>query len=211
MKGRPLALVPPPPPLPPPELGEGGLKTVTMALTGCEEALTSKVVSTVAVICAELMERIGRLDCVEPRFQRTCEPPDGSEVGRKEPPLIVRVKEGLPAAAELGEMEETVGNGFAAGLTTKVSVLERPLVPVPECGLSVLMKALPGFAMSAAATVAVMVVALTNVEGIVLPFHWTTVLATKPPLLLVTVRVKSLPPATAAEGEIKLMGAPVGF
>jgi len=80
-------------------------------------------------------------------------------------------EDALPAAAEFGEIDEIVGTGLPGGSITKVSVLERPLVPVPECGLRVLTNALPGLAMSAAATVAVMVPAFTYMEGMVLPFH----------------------------------------
>src|SRR5579871_5247345 len=99
--------------------------------------------------------------CVGPRLKRTCEPPEGSEVGIKLEPFTVRVKDGSPAVAALGDMEETAGRGLAAGLTRKVRVLERPFWPVPEKGFSVLTKLVPAFAIRAAETVAVTVDALT--------------------------------------------------
>ncbi len=52
-------------------------------------------------------------------------------------PLTVSVKEAAPAAAEVGVIEVMVGTGLAAGLTRKLTTLERPLVPVPEWGLRV--------------------------------------------------------------------------
>src|ERR1700680_206953 len=91
-KGKPFALVPPPPPV----CEEGGLNTVTVAVTAVLVAFTRRLVSTVAWICVELMLTMGSVLCVGPKFQCTWEPPDGSEVGRKLVPLTVRVKEALP-------------------------------------------------------------------------------------------------------------------
>ncbi len=126
-------------------------------------------------------------------------------------PFTVSVKDGAPAVAEVGDIEVTVGTGLGAGLTRKVRVLERPLLPEPENGLRVLMKTAPGLAISEAATVAVTVVTLTKAVGMVLPFHWTTVCGTNPwPMELRTVSVKAAPPAFASLGARELIGAPVG-
>ena len=135
--------------------------TVTIAETGWVVVLTSRLVSIVAWICEPLMATMGSVDCVGPRFQRTCEPPDGSDVGRKLLPLTVRVNDGLPAAAVFGEIEVMAGTGLPGGLMINVRVFDRPLFPVPEKGFSVLTEAVPGLAISAAATVAVTVTALT--------------------------------------------------
>jgi hypothetical protein len=94
---------------------------------------------------------------------------------------------------------------------TNVRVFDKPLFPAPEKGFRVLTKAVPGLVSSEAETVAVTVVALTYVEGMVFPSHWTTVFVTKPAVGLVTVRVISLLPALAVEGARKEMEAPVGF
>src|SRR6202000_1646765 len=107
---------------------------------------------TVAVICVEVTLRSVRVVWVGPRLKRTCEPPVGSDIGMKLEPVTVMVKEGAPAVAEVGEMEEMTGMGLAAGLMRKVRVLERPLLPAPEKGLSVLTKAVPALAMSVAET-----------------------------------------------------------
>jgi len=168
VKVRPFTLVPPPPefglwtpPLPAGVPAAGGLYTVTMPVTGAAVVLTSRLEAKVAVIWVEVTLRIGSVDCVGPRLKRTCEPPEGSEVGIKFVPVTVIVKEAAPAVAEVGEMAEIVGSGLAAGLMRKVSVLERPLLPAPEKGLRVLTKAVPALAISAALTVAVTLLALT--------------------------------------------------
>ncbi len=170
-------------------------------------AFTSTLESTVAVIWLEVMLRTGKEVCVGPRLKRTCEAWVGSVDARKLEPFTVRVKEAAPAAAEVGVIEVTVGTGLAAGLMRKLTTFERPLVPVPECGLRVWTKAVPGLAMRSAETVAVSVLALTTVVGMVLPFHWTTDLATYPlPVLSEvpdTVSVNPAPPALACEGAMK--------
>src|SRR5271168_4015235 len=106
---------------------------------------------------------IGSVVCVAPEFQRTSEPPDGSEVKIKLLPLTVRVKEALPAAAVVGEREVTAGTGFAGGLMVNEMTLERPFCPAPEKGFSVLTKAVPGLAIMAVVIAAVTVEALTYV------------------------------------------------
>ncbi len=127
-------------------------------------------------------------------------------------PFTVRVKEGAPAVAAVGDIEAMVGTGFAAGLMRKVKVLERSLLPAPEKRLRVLMVIVPGLAMRLASTVAVTVEASTTVVGTVLPFHWTILKASSRNLcwMLVTVRVKAAPPAFALLGARKAMGALVG-
>jgi len=76
-------------------------------------------------------------------------------VGRKLLPLTVNVKEALPAAALVGDIEVTEGTGLGGLLMMKAIELESPLFPVPEAGLRVLTNAVPALAMSDADTVAV--------------------------------------------------------
>jgi hypothetical protein len=102
-------------------------------------------------------------------------------------PVTVRENPALPATAQLGEIADMVGTGFPAGLMVNATGFESPLVPEPECGLSVLTNAVPGLATSDAGTVAVAVVPTTlpllsvsNCVAMVCPFHCTTVLATNP-------------------------------
>src|ERR1700722_15912069 len=106
-----------------------------MPVTGAVVELTSTLEGTVAVICVEVTLRTVSVDCVGPRLKRTCEPPVGSDMRMKLVPVMVMVNEAAPAAAEVGDIEEIVGIGLAAGFTRKVTTLERPLVPVPEWGL----------------------------------------------------------------------------
>src|SRR5580692_2768875 len=101
------------------------------------------------------MLTMGSVLCVGPEFQCTCEPPDGSEVGRKFVPLTVSVKEALPAAALVGDIEVIVGRALPGGLTMNARELESPLFPAPDAGLKVLTNAVPGLATSAAVTVPV--------------------------------------------------------
>jgi hypothetical protein len=65
-------------------------------------------------------------------FQRTCEPPEGSDVRRNFVPVIVRPSAALPAGAVLGLMLVIVGVGLGGGKTSKATGLESPFVPVPE-------------------------------------------------------------------------------
>jgi hypothetical protein len=58
--------------------------------------------------------------------------------------------------------------------------------------------AVPAVAIKLAATVAVTWLALTNVVGSAVPFHWTAALEAKPPPF--TVIVKLGPPAVADDG-----------
>jgi hypothetical protein len=76
----------------------------------------------------------------------------------------------------------------------------------------------PGLAINAGETVAVTVItfpALSRVTtvGMVFPFHWTTVLATKPPPITVKVKPVQLVPVQALiwAGEREVIEAPVLF
>jgi hypothetical protein len=92
---------------------------------------------------------------------------------------------------------------------------ESPLVPAPECGLSVLTNAVPALATSDAGTEALALVPSTlpllsvgNVVVRVCPFHCTTVLATNP--LPLTVSVNCGLPAVTLAGESEVIVPPVG-
>src|SRR5580658_411 len=155
-------------------------------------------------------------------FQRTWEPPVGSDVGIKFVPVIVRVVPALPAAALLGLMLVTVGTGLGTGKTTNATGLESPFVPVPECGWTVCTKSVPGLAIIEAGSVAVtettlpvsfagaQVAAAVVVTTHVLRLFWlkvTTVCTTKP--LPVNVSVTVGPPAVMLAGETNSKNAPV--
>ena len=143
----------------------------------------------------------------------TCDPPEGSDVGRKLLPATVNVNAALPASVQVGEIEETVGNGFPGGLMMNATGFESPFVPAPECGLSVFTKAVPALATSDAGTVAVIPVTLPLVSvvttvAIVWLFHCTTVLATNP--APTTVSVNCALPAVTFAGDSELIVPPVG-
>jgi hypothetical protein len=111
-------------------------------------------------------------------------------------PVMVMVKPEPPAVAEFGETEVTKGKGFCM-----VKVFEDE-VPPPGAGLNTVTVAVPVATMSAAGTVAVREVALTNVVASAVPFHCTTELLTK--FVPVAVSVKPAPPTFAEDGEIKM-------
>jgi hypothetical protein len=154
--------------------------------------------------------------CVPPALHKTCEACVGSELITKFVPVTVRENPEPPATAQIGDREETVGIGFPGGLIMNAMGFESPLVPAPECGLSVLTKAVPGLATRDAGTVAVIPMMLPPLSvcswvAIVPPFHCTTVLATKTvPGAGITVRVKLEFPAVILAGESAAMVAPVG-
>src|SRR5258708_10367663 len=104
-----------------------------------------------------MLATMGSVVCVAV-FQLTWDPPDGSDAGRKFVPTIVMGNEvvTLPATAQLGVILLIVGTGFGGGNTVKLTTLERPLLCEPECGLTVLTKQAPAFAVSAAGTTAVL-------------------------------------------------------
>ena len=152
-------------------------------------------------------------------FQFTVEPPVGSDVGIKVPPVegpeIVSVTPELPGAAEPGAIEETKGRGLGGGLMIKARVFDRPLFWLPECGLRVLILALPGLAISAFGTTALrfMTLEFASRVGVVarlLPFHWATVWVTNGPPNRVIVRSEQLVvQALTMEGEMAVRLAPV--
>src|SRR5216683_4980391 len=151
--------------------------------------------------------------CVPPAPHRTWEACVGSAFIPKLVPVTVRVNAAPPATVQLGDMEDTAGSGFPGGLMMKASGFESPFVPAPECGLSVLTKAVPGLATSEAGTVAVIPITLPPLSvctwvAMVPPFHCTTVLATNTPPT--TVSVNWGLPAVMFAGEREVMVAPVG-
>src|SRR5258708_31413666 len=108
-----------------------------------------------------------------------------------------------------------LGTGFPAGLIRNATEFESPLVPAPECGLSVFTNAVPDLATSDAGTVAVALVprtlpllSVSNVVVSVCPFHCPTVLATHP--LPLTVSLNWRLPAITLSGESAGMGPPQG-
>src|SRR5260370_28771243 len=109
-----------------------------------------------------MLPKMGSVVCVAV-FQLTWDPPDGSDAGRKFVPRIVMGNDELPATAQLGVILLIVGTGFGGGNTVKLTTLERPLFCEPECGLTVLTKKVPAFAVSAAGTTAVMDAEFTKV------------------------------------------------
>jgi hypothetical protein len=159
------------------------------------------------------MPTIANVVCVPPALHLTCEPPEGSDVGRKLLPATVNVNAALPATVQVGDIVDTVGSGFPAGLMMNATGFESPFVPAPEWGLSVFTNAVPGLATSDAGTVAVIPVTLPLVSvvttvAIVWLFHCTTVLATNP--VPTTVNVNCGLPAVTFAGDSELIDPPVG-
>ena len=156
---------------------------------------------------------------VPPILQFTWEACAGSGFARKFVPVnvMLSVSDGEVLAGEVfGLMVVRLGSGFRGGLMMKAMGLERPLFPAPEAGLRVMMVATPGFATSAAGTVAVTVfpraAPVLSVGTFVargLPFHCTTVFRTKPEPWRVSV--KSALPALICEGDRNANAAPVLF
>src|SRR5260370_18409847 len=99
-----------------------------------------------------MLPTIGSVFCVPPVVQCTCEPPEGSDAGRKLLPVTVKVNALPPATAHVGDIDVTVGTGFPGGVMMKGSGLESPFIPAPETGLSVLTKTVPGWPTNAALT-----------------------------------------------------------
>jgi hypothetical protein len=125
-------LVPPPLPALPGMLGtagEGGLYTVTVALP----AAPTLAAGIRAVICVEVIVAAGDVSCIceAPRVQFNVEICVASEVLlRKFVPVTVNARL-LPAVAQAGETEVTVGIGLAGLSMMNVRVFEKPFVPVP--------------------------------------------------------------------------------
>jgi len=158
---------------------------------------------------------VARAVCEPFAFQFTVEPPVGSDEAIKLDPVMLSVTAALPGFAEAGEMELRTGRGFGGGLMMKARVFDRPLFWLPECGLRVLILALPGVAISAFGTTALrfMTLLLASRVGVVarlLPFHWATVLVTKGPPKRVIVRSEQLVvQALTMDGEMAVRLAPV--
>ena len=139
--------------------------------------MASSVAGMVTVIVDEVIAMPEELAVLKfvwvgPMFQLTQEVAPGAHgeafgsaaVGKKLLPLRVSVNDGLCAATCDGVMELSVGIGLGGGFTINAREFERPLVPAPECGLSVFTKEVPGVATSAAGTVAVMPVMLPELS-----------------------------------------------
>jgi hypothetical protein len=114
-------------------------------------------------------------------------------------PVTVKVKAGFPALTLIGDMELTLGVGFAA-VMVKARLFD---TPPPGAGLVTVTWALPGDLMSAALIEALSCVALTKVVLRLLPFHCTVALGTK--FEPFTVRVKLEVPAVALAGNAEVM------
>jgi hypothetical protein len=128
------------------------LVTVTLALP----ALAIRPADTAAVTCVLLTNVVARFD----PFHCTV------ALLRKLAPFTVSVKPAPPALAEFGLRLEIAGVGMLTGNAVEVDVL-------PPAFMTVIL-ALPPVAISAAVTVAVNCVLLTNVVESAVPFHCTT-------------------------------------
>ena len=168
-----IALLPPPLPTLPATFGsgrDGGLDTATVAFPAT--LVSAEGIGT--VIAVEVLP-VGAANCPcePPRVQITVETCCGVVfVGpvRKLVPLIVRERP-LPTVAQVGETEVTVGTGLGGFSMIKVRVLERPLFPVPEAGLMVLMLAVPGLEMSEAGILAVTDVTTLLASRVIVVVH----------------------------------------
>lgn len=143
-----IGLVPPPLPTLPGIFGignEGGLETLTVALP----AKLTLPARTWTVICVEV-EDDGAINwpCDPPRVQITVETCVGSVDPFMKFVPVTASERPLPTVAQVGETAETVGTGLGGLPMMKLMVFERPLLPVPEAGLMVLMVARPGFAIN---------------------------------------------------------------
>src|SRR5215469_6509470 len=116
----------------------------------------------------------------------TCVPPL-FEAGKKSLPITVMVTEALlqlvpQAAAEFGVMLISVGTGFGLPKAKNDFVFDRPLLPVPDCGVRTLIKARFGVATKLPGMVAdsvmlfrkfVHITVFGGTHGLnFLPFHW---------------------------------------
>jgi len=158
-----------------------GLTTVIEAVPG----LAMREADTVAVSC---VEETNVVVSAAP-FQFTI------EAETKFNPLIVNVNCGSPAAAQIGLSELMVGTA------AMVSVTALDVAPHPPT----VIEAVPGVAMSAAGTVAVSCLVVTNVVTSGLPFQYTVSPWMKSLLGPFTVNVKSGPPAAMQVGLIELI------
>ena len=109
-------------------------------------------------------------------------------------PLTVNVNCGPPAVAQVGLVEVIVGDALIVNVTA---------FDVPPQGVTMVIEAVPGVAISEAGTVAVSCVEETNVVVNAVPFHFTVEPETK--LVPFTVNVNCGPPATAQFGLSEVM------
>jgi len=158
-----------------------GLTTVIEAVP----KLAMREADTVAVSC---VEETNVVVSAAP-FQFTI------EAETKFNPLTVNVNCGSPAAAQIGLSELMVGTA------AMVSVAALDVAPHPPT----VIEAVPGVAMSAAGTVAVSCLVVTNVVTSGLPFQYTVSPWMKSLLGPFTVNVKSGPPAAMQVGLIELI------
>ena len=117
-----------------------------------------------------------------------------TEVVTKLLPVTVKVKEGPPPTAAVGESEVKTGTGLFI-----VNVKDVSDVPPPGVGLNIATEAVPGFTRLLLGTTAVTCVALTNVVDNAVPFHSTIEPLTK--LVPFTVKVNVGSPAVAVVGD----------
>src|SRR4026207_778739 len=158
-----------------------GLTTVIEAVPG----LAMREADTVAVSC---VEETNVVVSVAP-FQFTI------EAETKFNPLTVNVNCGSPAAAQIGLSELMVGTAAIVNVTALEVAPHPPTV----------IEAVPGVAMSAAGTVAVSCLVVTNVVPSGAPLQYTVSLWMKSLLGPFTVNVKSGPPAAMQVGLIELI------
>jgi len=158
-----------------------GLTTVIEAVPG----LAMREADTVAVSC---VEETNVVVSAAP-FQFTI------EAETKFNPLTVNVNCGSPAAAQIGLSELMVGTAAIVSGTALEVDAHPPTV----------IEAVPGVAMSAAGTVAVSCLVVTNVVTSGLPFQYTVSPWMKSLLGPFTVNVKSGPPAAMQVGLIELI------
>jgi hypothetical protein len=162
-----------------------GLPPVLVTVMPALPPLAIRLAETAAVNCVELTNVV----VSAAPFQFTTAPL------RKLVPFTVSVKASPPAGVEAGLRLVIAGVGMVMEKLVAVDVLP------PEFATVTL--ALPPLAISAAVTVAVTCVLLTNVVGSAVPFHCTV--APERKLAPLTVRVKSDPPAFADAGLRPLM------
>lgn len=165
-----------------------GLDVATEALSAFEMSLPG----TMAVSCVELTKVVVSAN----PFHSTIVP------GTKLVPVRVSVKAAPPPITEDGDSDPSVGTG---SLIVNVNV---PEVPPPGARLKTVIEIVPPFTRSAAGTVAVNWVLLTNIVASAAPFHLTTVPLTK--LLPVTVSAKA-PESAVAEMGVTIPRAGIGF
>src|SRR6266478_861477 len=170
------------PELPPPG---AGLNTAT----GLGPADAMSLAGTVAVSCVLLTNVVVSGIPWIPNWT--------TDVVTKFVPLTVRVNDGPPAVALVGEIEVIDGKGL---LIANVAAAD---APPPGAGFVTVTLTVPPVAISAAGIAAVTCVALTNAVVFAAPLKFTTAPLTKPVPLRVSVN--AAPPAVALVGESVVM------